>query len=235
MKKSIALCLALIMSASALCACSSENTESKGVDTTSEVSQVETTVAEESTTKETIARDPAISEDSYVNECGVELYVPDGFDTVIGTTAMNAYFGLYKETENDKIYINFWSELGYETPDDATLADLPEITAENVQYGIGRILHTHVLEGNTEYTVESETTETINNMEFLNLKGTLDIDDGIYELDYTVYYTFDESLYNPKSPLSMILFTKRNNAETKAELDEVAREIITKTKWDSEY
>ena len=72
-------------------------------------------------------------------------------------------------------------------------------------------------------------------MEFLNLKGTLDIDDGIYELDYTVYYTFDESPYNPKSPVSMILFTKRNNAETKAELDEVAREIITKTKWDSEY
>lgn len=233
MKKSIALCLALIMSASALCACSSENTESKGVDTTSDVSQIETTVAEESTTKETIARDPAISEDSYVNECGVELYVPDGFDTVIGTSAMNAYFGLYKETENDKIYINFRSELGYETPDDATLADLPEITAENVEYGIGRILHTHVSEGNTEYTVESETTETINNMEFLNLKGTLDIDDGIYELDYTVYYTFDESPYNPKSPVSMILFTKRNNAETKAELDEVAREIITKTKWDS--
>ena len=232
MKRLITLCLVIAMSATALCACSSE---SKDADTSSQATQNNTSASEESTTKETIARDPAISDDSYVSECGVELYVPDGFDTVIGTSAMNGYFGLYKETENGKIYINFRSNLGYDTPDDATLADLPEITAENVQTGIGKILHNDVFEHNTKHTVESETTETINNMEFLNLKGTLDIDfedDGVHSLDYTVYYTFDSDNYNPKSPVSLILFTNRTNAETKAELDAIAKEIINKSHWD---
>ena len=254
MRKLIALCMVLAISTTALCACSNGEEKTGDTDSTSseslsqsEETQTETTVPEESATEATVPRDPAISEDSYLSEGGVELYVPDGFDTVIGTTVMGTkgYCGFYKETENGKIYINFNNYLGYNETDDVDLKDLPEITSEKVANGIEEIYgldvrySTYLNDSNTEYTIDSEVTETINDMEFFNQKGTLDIDyeeeDGKHELDYTVYYTFHGSYLNPKSPVSLIVFTERNNAETRAELDAIAKEIINKSQWNNEY
>lgn len=83
MKKIIALCLALAMSASVLCACSG-NSDSKTSDVSS---QTESSDSENSAQSNTTA---TISEDSFENVNMINLYIPDGFDSDTGMSLMDA-------------------------------------------------------------------------------------------------------------------------------------------------
>lgn len=218
------------MSASVLCACSG-NSDSKTSDVSSQTESSDSENSDQSNTTATI------SEDSFENVNMINLYIPDGFDSDTGMSLMDArgYCAFFKEFGSDTIYFNFDNFVGYKV-DGCDLEDIPEIAADSIKNALREIFNDYPTK--SEYTVDSETTESINDMSFLNQKGNIHLEyreNGTHELSYTVYYTSDEDSYDTKVPVTLFIFSDNCTAETEEEMDRVAKEIINNSDWDFEY
>lgn len=237
MKKLIALCMVIAMSTTVLCACSDDTDSTKGT-SSDRSSQAEETITETDTESGTTESndDDIISEDSFVDVGGTDLYIPDGFEEELAY----GYYIYSKEFGNDTIYFAFHSYNWYGLDDDVdsyALEDVPDIEAERFKDTVGEVIDHYKEESVT--TVESETNETINDLPFIIHKGTKTTEfrepEDAHNLKFTALYTLYDNNYYEKIPTSIILFSDCYDAETEAEMDRLANEIVNNTVWVLEY
>lgn len=222
------------MSTSLLCACS-DTTEGTTSDNSAQTESINSdTVSESSETED----NTDVSEDDFVDVGGTDLYIPSGFEEELAY----GYYIYSKEFGNDTIYFNFFNHAWYSRYDDVdidsyALEDVPDIVDFRFRDALDEVMD-HYKE-TFKKTIDTNTTETINGLPFLIQGGSIHIEfrepEDTHDLKYVAYYTLYDNKYYEKVPTSIILFSDCNDAETQAELDRLAREIVNNTDWVIEY
>ena len=238
MLKKVILCALCVMVTLNFAGCNEDGSDNSSANSSVETDTSEISVSSEVNSQDTSEEliDESDNNDTFVDRGGTNLYIPEGF------TEEFAYgYTLYsKAVGNDTIYFGFHNRNLYSADTDAdsyALEDVPDIEAQRFNDTVYEVMKHY--ESRTVLTLDSETTETINDLSFIKQKGTMHIEykepEDTHDLKYTSLYTLYDNNYYTKIPTSIFLFSDCYDEGTEAELERLAEEIATKTVWVINY